>query len=194
MLAGPDGVGLANEMAWCVSAEPDPNMDEPYCHDRQRGELVGFRSLSDMAPIVENLALMVAAGNWLDPPPEPKGIGERGTQRWFRSLGRAKAARQLDQGAGAEVRVIDLSKTAAAGRRAGEDGDHRTVASHARRGHWRRVRLATRDVHSNIVGNVHGDQGSDWHYQPIWVPPTVIHPDLSSEGSGARQVWRLPTP
>ena len=60
VFAGPDGVGLADEVIWTVSANPDPAMPPPQHLDRQRGALIGARSRALLAPIVENLALLVA--------------------------------------------------------------------------------------------------------------------------------------
>ena len=62
---------------------------------------------------------------------------------------------------------------------------------HARRGHWRRSRVATRDAEGRIVGDVHGAHGTDWRYVGHFIPPSFIHPERAG---GATQVWRLELP
>ena len=83
VFAGADGVGLADEIVWTVSANPDPAMPPPQHLDRQRGSLPGARSRALLAPSIENLALLVATP-WVDTPPRAPGIGEPGTERWAR--------------------------------------------------------------------------------------------------------------
>ncbi|MHB1592782.1 MAG: hypothetical protein ACYCO9_00410 [Streptosporangiaceae bacterium] len=46
---------------------------------------------------------------------------------------------------------------------------------HIRRAHWHRVRVATRDQAGNITGNCGGVQGTDWHYEMRWFPPTPVN-------------------
>lgn len=106
VFAGTDGVGIADEVVWTVSANPDPTMPPPQHLDRQRGSLPGARSRALLAPAIENLALLVATTPWTDTPPAPPGIGEPGTERWARSLRRFKAQRALAQGAGSGARVV----------------------------------------------------------------------------------------
>ena len=195
IFAGPDGVGLADEVVWTVSANPDPAMPPPQHHDRQRGTLPGARSRALLAPIVENLALLVATTPWTDTPKSLPGIGEPGTERWVRSLRRSKAQRALAHGAGSGVRIVEArtSPRPAAGSPAPDSapGTGRVMSPHARRGHWRRSRVATRDAEGRIVGDVHGVHGTDWRYVGHWIPPTLINADR--EG-GATQVWRLELP
>jgi hypothetical protein len=45
---------------------------------------------------------------------------------------------------------------------------------HIRRAHWHRVRVATRDEAGNITGSRSGEQGTDWHYEMRWFPPTPV--------------------
>jgi len=198
VFAGPDGVGLADEVIWTVSANPDPGMPPPQDLDRQRGALVGARSRSLLAPIIDNLALLVATTPWVDTPAVVPGIGTPGSERWVRSLERSKAQRALLGGAGSGVRVVEVRSAARAPAR-GEPHDHagagagagREVSPHARRGHWRRSRVATRGPDGQIVGDVHGEHGTDWRYVGHWIAPTLIHPDRAG---GVMQVWRLEQP
>lgn len=193
VFAGEGGVGLADDVIWTVSANPDPAMPPPQHLDRQRGSLSGARSRALLAPVVENLAMLVATSPWTDTPPNVPGIGEPGSERWIRSLRRARARRLLDRGAGSGVRIV----TAAASRPPGGRPDGRSAGSgrpmppHARRGHWRRSRVATKDAEGRIVGDVHGTHGTDWRYVGHWIPPTYIHPERAD---AATQVWRIEMP
>jgi hypothetical protein len=191
LFAGPDGVGLADEIIWTVSANPDPDAREILRNDHQRGFITGFRSDSLLAPVIDNLAAVVAGAQWRETPKGAPTIGAHGSDRWFRSLGRPRARKLLDAGAFTGVRVIDLAATR---RASGTGPDAESLRArpheHPRRGHTRGVRVATRDTHGQIVGSVHGERGKDWHYSIRWVPPTLVNP-----GVGAVQavsVWRLP--
>ena len=194
VFAGKGGVGLADEILWTVAANPDPDMPPPRHLDRQRGTVVGARSRALLSPVVENLALLVATSPWTDTPPTVPGIGEPGTGRWHRSLQRAKARRLLDAGAGSGVRIVRVAHHAGVGQRsepAGSQEAHRQMPPHARRGHWRRSRVATRDAAGRLVGNVHGTHGTDWHYVGHWIPPTYIH---AERADACTQVWRIEMP
>jgi hypothetical protein len=189
LMAGPNGRGLADEIVWLLSAEPSSERPTPYDLDRQRGCVIAKRSLCLMAPFVDALAVMLDAAAWLPPAPEPPGIGSPWSERWVRSLRRAKAQRALERGAGTGARVIDMRRTRAEAAKHAGAPTGRTLAPHARRGHFRRARVAVRDASGHIVGNVHGAQGKDWSYRTVWVPPVFIHPE---DGPGRPQVWRLP--
>ena len=194
VFAGADGVGLADEVVWTVSANPDPAMPPPQHLDRQRGALPGARSRAFLAPAIESLALLVATTPWVDTPPRAPGIGEPGTQRWARSLERSKARRALEKGAGSGVRIVQASPPPRSpfdtdGERPEQSG--REMPPHARRGHWRRSRVATRDAEGRVTGDVHGAHGSDWHYVGHFIPPTFIHPERGDETT---QVWRIVLP
>jgi hypothetical protein len=194
VFAGPGGVGLADEVVWTVSANPDPAMPPPQHLDRQRGALPGARSRALLAPVVENLALLVATTPWTDTPPELPGIGKPGSERWARSLQRAKARRALARGAGSGVRIVQAApyrQDRPQASQSRQEGNGRPMPPHARRGHWRRSRVATRDAEGRIVGDVHGAHGTDWRYVGHWIPPTYIHPERAG---GATQVWRLELP
>lgn len=193
IFSGPNGKGLADEVVWLVSAAPETGRPAPFCFDRQRGLIVGRRSQSLLSSFVDVLATLVDAAQWLPPPPEPPGIGAPWSGRWLRSLTRASARRALERGAGAGVRVIDVRRTLAETRghvanAAGARSTH-TVASHMRRGHFHRYRVAARGTSGRIIGNVHGVRGVDWEYRTLWVPPVFVHPE---NGPGRPQVWRLP--
>ena len=189
IFAAPKAAGLDDAIVWTVSANLDPDSGPPFDTDRQRGLLVGWRSLADMAPIVDNLAVLVAGATWTPPLDEPPGIGNPHSARWARSLQRTKARKAVRAGAGAGVRVIDLGTTTRRNT-AGAEATGRTVTAHGRRAYTKRVRIATRDKAGVIVGNVRGEHGVDWLYEPRWIPPAYIH----GGGVVGDQVWRLPLP
>jgi hypothetical protein len=69
----------------------------------------------------------------------------------------------------------------------------RTVSSHLRRGHFRRVRVVTRDDEGNMVGSRTGTKDVDWQYQGRWIPPTVVNPQ-GPEIETIDRVYLLPEP
>jgi hypothetical protein len=209
IFAGQGGRGIANEVVWCVSAAPDPGAPPMMAKDRQRGVIHGRLSAAALRPVAENLAMMIAASESYGTPPDLPGIGKPGTDRWYRSLTRHKAKAALHRGAGTGVRVVRflphtprrVPPPDAAGMQSPETGpeiqhSHRgPVRPHLRSGHWRGVRVATRDADGAIVGNVHGQHGVDWHYEPRFVADVFIHPELADQADP--QVWKLqvrPTP
>ncbi len=46
---------------------------------------------------------------------------------------------------------------------------------HIRMAHWHRVRVAERDESGRVVGNRLGVEGTDWHYELRWYPPTPVN-------------------
>ncbi len=51
----------------------------------------------------------------------------------------------------------------------------RRLSAHIRKAHWHRVRVAERDVHGTVTGNLRGVQGLDWHYELRWYPPIPVN-------------------
>ncbi|GAA2401398.1 hypothetical protein [Mycolicibacterium llatzerense] len=51
----------------------------------------------------------------------------------------------------------------------------RHLSAHIRKAHWHRVRMAERDELGRVCGNLHGTQGTDWHYELRWYPPTTVN-------------------
>lgn len=51
----------------------------------------------------------------------------------------------------------------------------RHLPAHIRKAHWHRVRVAERDANGTLTGNPHGVQGTDWHYELRWYPPTSVN-------------------
>ena len=86
VFAGEDGVGLADHVLWIVSARPDPDVPELFRNDCQRGGIISFRSESFLRPVIDNFAAAVAGAQWREGPREAPSIGERGSERWIRSL------------------------------------------------------------------------------------------------------------
>ncbi len=195
LFAGADGEGLADHVLWLATAAPDSSLPAPWCYDGQRSVLLGLRSTSLLAPVVANVAAAVCGASWREVGGHVSTIGEPGSDRWARSLGRDRARRALRAGALSGVRVIDLDATRRAARDVAGDepgGERRRPGEHARRGHSRRVRIALRDQGGAIVGSTRGREGADWHYELRWIPPGIVNAGI--DGGHAVQVWRLPEP
>jgi len=183
--------GLRDICCWMVSADPDPTMPPPSNYDRQRGILLGTPSLSELAPLLHNLALVVSSAVWRAVPQEIPSIGEPDTERWARSLQRHRARQAILAGAGTGVHVLDMVAIRhASASHPKPTGRH--LKAHPRRGHWRRSRVATRNPDGQIVGNIHGEHGPDWRYVPHWIPPAVV--GRASGQADSPIVWRLTAP
>lgn len=99
------------------------------------------------------------------------------------------------------VQVVNLGwriganlRAAHALRRAGGSGAGGwAVGPHLRSAHFRRSRVAARDG-IQVVGNVRGTYGVDWHYVLHWFPPTPINCGLEGPASVVRPIhWAGPT-
>ncbi|HVT77931.1 MAG TPA: hypothetical protein VHD87_12935 [Acidimicrobiales bacterium] len=166
--AGPGGVGIDDTVVWLVCA--------PAEHTGGRARYaIGEGSLRTAtgASAVRSLAAAVAYADWKAPQPPADGPVP-GTKEFYKALRHNKVRRAEEQGAYAGVHVIDLGRTVT---RHGVDANTtgRTVAPHLRRGHWRSVRIATRDETGAIIGDRSGVQGRDWHYEGRFVAPTVVN-------------------
>lgn len=149
----------------------------------------GNLSQSALAPLVWNIAAATSWAHWSPPDPErtarlPKdldGLHEAKNKGWFRRLVRNDAAHP--------VHVIDVRPSTPTTPQGDNEG--RTVAPHPRRGHWRSVRIATRDEHGTVIGDTSGEQGTDWHYEGRWVPPVYVN--AGKPGTAKERVYRLPS-
>lgn len=79
--------------------------------------------------------------------------------------------KNLDDG---QVRIVMLRREAgapASPRASGADDEATVEWTHRWQvePHWAPRRVATRDEHGKIVGNVHGEYGIDWTYRRVWI-------------------------
>lgn len=189
LMAGPGGVGLDNTMFWLVSTDPLDHPDFPeVAFDRRRSIMLADRRLSSWPHLAENVAASVA---WLDwQVPDPLELPEPGTKAYRKAVRTSQFRKREPRGAVGGVHVIDRSMSAHSTQRSEPTG--RSVREHTRTGHWRAVRVATRDSEGTITGNVQGEPGVDWHYEGRWIAPTVVNPGATRD---ERQVvYRVPGP
>lgn len=172
---------LHDHVIWLIEADRD------HPDGAAAGIVVGTISGSTLAPLLHNLASIVAWGPWqapkaLSPVPDDAGdLAAAAKKGWLR-----KAARHPEN---LGVHVIDRDRTQA---RAGTGEDTgRSLRPHLRCGHWRSVRVATRDPHGRIVGSTAGTAGVDWHYEGRWVPPVVVN--AHRDTPLGERVYRLPS-
>lgn len=153
---------------------------------------IGSLRLSTLAPLVENLVCALCWGHWSVSGGRPS-LPDPSTREFRRLIGTSSFKRQARTGAVDGVRLLELrQESVAQGTRTVGDST-RTVAAHLRRGHFRRVRVVTRDAAGNLVGSRTGVKDIDWHYQGRWIPPTVVNPH-GPEQEQLSRVYLLPEP
>lgn len=169
---------LLDNVTWLLcSGYGSPDV---YDGERVRGYTEGWLGASTLAPLVYNLAMAVAWGDWSEPEPPPAIPSDAKGRRKAWKKGAVKRADR--RGAFADVRVLDAPKMYAR-RNEQEPETHergtrtrRAPSTHIRRGHWRRTRVGPRDA---------------WHYEYRWLPPVLVNP---GQGDPTRRVYRLPDP
>lgn len=180
---------LLDTVSWMIDVDCAPNSGSISV--RRTGSL----SKSTLAPILYNLAAVVAWGDWEDPgepdPRFPRDSTELDAARnkgWFRRAVRSHPSRF-------GVRTLNRhTRTPSPDGPEDATPSDRTVKAHLRRGHWRSVRIATRDENDRIIGDVHGDHGTDWHYEGRWVPPTIVNQHTAPDNQIAPAVYVIPEP
>lgn len=124
-----------------------------------------------LADVAANGAANGAWGDWSTP--EEERIDRRaGTAAVRDQVRRGKHRRREASGGPLGVHVIDVARTAAGGTTGAHTG--RSVVTHMRRGHWRRVRCGPRDA---------------WRHEGRWIPPTVVNAACGEPGT--RRVYRI---
>ena len=153
---------------------------------------IGSMRLSTLAPLVENLVCALCWGHWSVNGDRPT-LPDPSTREFRRLVGTSSFKRQARSGTVDGVRLLELrQETVTRGTRTVGDST-RTVAPHLRRGHFRRVRVVTRDTTGNLVGSRTGMKDVDWNYQGRWIPPTVVNPH-GPEQEPVNRVYLLPEP
>lgn len=135
--------------------------------------LEGRLSKALLRPIGEALAAVISWGTWEAPVrlevPPPGQIRKAARRSSFKKAERA--------GAAAGVKILRLREPSLE-LQTGVTSGGRPVATHWRRGHWRRVRVGKR---------------TDWHYERRRIPGRIINPGQDPVGDQVR-VYRLPPP
>jgi hypothetical protein len=179
LFAGGRGRGVADDVLWLVTTNPDPAAPGVSRFDRIRGVVPGRLSCSTLQPLAVNLAAAVAWGAWRT----PAGVelpGAPGSRAWRKAVRRGTVRRADRRGGLAGVRVLDIARmrqpTRSQPHSAGAEPRPSPV-THLRRGHWRRVRVGPRDA---------------WHHEGRWIPPAVVNPGGPPKRTVT--VYRLPAP
>lgn len=170
--SGPDGIGLADEVLWVLSGEPEAS--NPL--DRPRDFFAGSLITATLAPAIANLAAAVAWASWIEPdagldlPDDPQ------SREWNRAINRGQFRRAEPRGAAAGVHILDLKRTTQNTSTSDEPSSGTAkLTGHLRRGHWKRVRVGPRD---------------GWHYEGRWIAPVIVNPD--NFDSEALRIYRMP--
>lgn len=185
LAAGPDGSGLSPVAVWFLRYGVGP--------DAGTGATAGVWVRSTYAGAVPNLAALLSWERWNEPDPAPpQAPGEdQAATAWRRAVKHSAVRRAAQRGQLHRVRVLDIPSTtkAAAGDPDPEAPGRRPPHEHLRRGHWTRVRVATRDDAGTIVGTTDGEEGADWHYEGRWIRPVIVN--LGGPPDPGVKVYRL---
>lgn len=188
LISGPNGVGLGDFMLWIVSANPDPeHPQEEMRRDRQRSSILAYRKNSTWQHMIDNTAAAVA---WLDwEQPDPLDLPDPASKLWRKAIRTSQFRKREPRGAAGDVHVIARRPAEDSG--PGSDDEPKTSRrSHIRTGHWRSVRIATRDEDGTITGDTTGEPGVDWHYEGRWIAPTIVNAGATPDDRAV--VYRVP--
>lgn len=154
---------------------------------------IGSLRRATLAPLVENLLCALCWGHWASPGPAPE-LPDPTTRAFRRLITTSSFKRQARSGSVDGVQLLELGTNTVRSSTTGPTTGTRTVSAHLRRGHFRRVRVVTRDSAGNLLGSRTGTQGIDWNYQGRWIPPTLVNPSGESGPNDRTRVYLLPEP
>jgi len=143
--------------------------------DATRTLVAGQLRQGAFSGVVRNAASIVSWGAWKAP--DPSGILDldESPAAVRDQVRRGAYRRRAATGAALGAHVIDLGRNAVPHDVTASPGTS-AVATHLRRGHWRRVRVGPR---------------ADWHYGGRWIAPTVVN---AAAGDAPDVLYRLPPP
>lgn len=178
VLAEAPGGGLADEVLWLVSADPDPARPGTAALDRYRATVWGRLSSSHLAPVAHNLAAALAWAQWREPERSLDLPADPSSRAWRKAVRRGEFRRAEPHGAAAGVRVLDVARTPVVERTSAPvpaGGTRASPVAHLRRAHWRLQPVGPGGTGRKLVR----------------VPATVVNP-----GSGPLRpvVYRVPVP
>jgi hypothetical protein len=172
------GGGLADEVLWLISANPDATKPGPSALDRFRTTVWGRLSSARLAHVAHNLAATVSWAEWRTPERDLDLPDEPDSRPWRKAVRRGEFRRHEPRGAAAGVRVLDVVRSPVADRvvpaRAG-DPARSSPATHLRRAHWRQQPVGPGLSERRLVR----------------VPATVVNPGATPLGP---VVYRVPPP
>jgi hypothetical protein len=178
VLAEQPGGGLANEVLWLVSVNPDASRPGTAALDRYRATVWGQLSSARLAHVARNLAATVSWAEWHEPDRSLSLPDDPVSRDWRKAVRRGEFRRHEPKGAAAGVRVLDVSRTPVGDRVVGGNGragTHASPITHLRRAHWRHQRVGPGLAERRLVR----------------VPATVVNP---GGGPLAPVVYRVPAP
>lgn len=178
VLAETPGGGLADEVLWLVSVNPDASRPGTAALDRYRATVWGQLSSARLAHVARNLAATVSWAEWHEPDRSLSLPDDPASRDWRKAVRRGEFRRHEPRGAAAGVHVLDVSRTPVSDRVVGGNGQAGTHASpitHLRRAHWRHQRVGAGLAEQRLVR----------------VPATVVNP---GGGPLAPVVYRVPAP
>ncbi|MGD0985720.1 MAG: hypothetical protein ABSA65_18205 [Acidimicrobiales bacterium] len=173
MASGEDGFGVAPVVVWFV--ETDGGMTA----------VPGIWTRSAYAGAVANLGAVLTWESWIEPPESTELMGEAGSRERRKALKRGAVRRAIARGAFHRVRVLTFPIQATGsgdpGFEVGKDAGRRSPIRHWRRGHWTKVRVATRSPQGQIIGSTSGEKDVDWSYEGRWIHPVLVNPEGSTD-------------
>jgi len=171
------GGGLADEVLWLISANPDPAKPGPSALDRFRTTIWGRLSSARLAHVAHNLAATVSWAEWRKPERDLPLPDDPESRPWRKAVRRGEFRRHEPRGAAAGVRVLDVARTPVADvvRDRTGDGVRSSPATHLRRAHWRQQPVGPGLSERRLVR----------------VPATIVNPGTTPLGP---VVYRVPSP
>jgi hypothetical protein len=174
------GGGIADEVLWLVSANPDPSLPMPLAADRYRAMIWGRLPSAGLAHVAHNLAAAISWAEWRQPARSLRLPDDVGSRLWRKAVRRGDFRRHEPHGAAAGVHVIDLKRSAVQRDRLRSstpeaDAHRRSPAAHLRRAHWRLQPVGPGRTQRRLVR----------------VTATVVNPGVAMPAS---PIYRVPMP
>jgi hypothetical protein len=167
MAAGVDGFGVAPVVVWFVETAGGVSA------------VPGIWERSAYAGAVANLGAVLTWENWVELANSTESMGEPGTKERRKALKKSSVRKAIARGAMHKVRVLVIPRREAPSSESAPNDDalgRRSPVRHWRRGHWTKVRMASRDAGGRIVGSTSGAKGVDWAYEGRWIRPVLVNP------------------
>jgi hypothetical protein len=167
MAAGDDGWGIDPVVMWFVETGGGISA------------VPGIWTHSAYSGAVANLGAVLTWETWYETPGASEDIGAPGSKDRRKALKKNSVRKSIARGALHKVRVLVIPTPAAGSATTDVEVDgpgRRSPIRHWRRGHWTKVRKATRDAAGAIVGATSGTKDVDWHYEGHWIRPALVNP------------------
>ncbi len=143
--------------------------------DAPRTIIAGQLRQGAFSAVVRNAASIVSWGAWEAPDPSAVLDLDASPSAVRNQVRRGAYRRRAASGSALGAHVIDLGRSSVSPSVTAFPSTG-GMATHLRRGHWRRVRAGPR---------------AEWHYEGRWIAPTVVN---SATGDAPDVLYRLPPP